>query len=188
MIGSSQTAVSNSLDPIILGLLGRAVLINVAPFFLVFHMVMRRRQHFHGRPDSVLNLLADEFKIVGILGYVVILSIFFFSIPVLRYLKTKPGYDIILVQPDGFTVYLIATLSFTLVVAGVYLKLRKKWAYFLLLFLVWILLIYAFFTILEWGLISMVPVLLFAYLRYRLVQPALRRELFGEILPRGGKI
>src|SRR3990167_8509081 len=81
-----------------------------------------------------LVLVADEIKAVGILGYVVILSIFFYSIPVLRYMHDKKGYDILLVEPDGYTVFLIAFLSFSLVVGGVYLKARRRWAYGLLVF------------------------------------------------------
>ena len=167
------------VDWVFVGFLGRMVLINVMPFFLVFHLVMRRRRQFLDKKDSELGLVGDEIKIVGILGYVVILSIYFFSIPVLRYLKTKPGYDILLVEPDGFTVFLIAFLSFTLVVASIYLKAKRRWAYDVLSVLSGILLLYAFFSVLEWGCISGVPVTLFAYICYRLSRPGLKREI-GE--------
>jgi len=167
-------------DGVLLGLVGRVIVINILPFFLLFHLVMRRREQFYGKGHSELALVAREIKIVGVMGYVIILSMFFFSIPVLRYLKTKPGYDIILIEPDGFTVYLIALLSFALVVSGIYLKVRRAWAFYLLVFLLWSLLGYAFFSILEWGLISAVPVAVFSYLLYQLSRPSLRRELKAD--------
>jgi len=165
------------MDWVYLQLLGRMVLINIVPFFLVFHMVMKRRDQLRGQGHSELKLIAKEIQIVGLLGYYVILSIFFFSIPVLQYLNTKPGYNIVLVQPDNYTVFLISFISFALVVSSVYLKWKRVWAYRLSLFIITGLLIYAFFSILEWGLISFVPVTVFAYLMYRLKRPQLYREL-----------
>lgn len=165
------------MDWVYLQLLGRMVLINIVPFFLVFHLVMKRRDQFRGKGHSELKLTAKEIQIVGLLGYYVILSIFFFSIPVLQYLNTKPGYNIVLVQPDDYTVFLISFISFSLVVCSVYLKWKRVWAYRLSLFIITGLLIYAFFSILEWGLISFVPVTVFAYLTYRLKRPSLHREL-----------
>ena len=165
------------MDWIYIQLLGRMVLINIVPFFLVFHLVMKRRDQFKGKGHSDLKLIAKEIQIVGLLGYYVILSIFFFSIPVLQYLNTKPGYNIILVKPDDYTVFLISFISFALVVSSVYLKNKRFWAYQLSFFIITGLLVYSFFSILEWGLISIVPVTVFAYLMYRLKNPLLRREL-----------
>jgi hypothetical protein len=160
--------------------LGRFILINIVPFFLVFNLVMRRRRQLSGANYSELRLVSSEFQTVGILGYFVILSIFFFSIPVLQYLNTKPGYHILLVQPDGYTVFLIAFISFAMVVGSIYLKERRRWAYRLLLFISTLLVGYSFFAVLEFGFLAIVPVVLFCYLLYRLRKPSLRQEFRGH--------
>ncbi len=167
----------SSIDWVYIELMCRMFLINIIPFFLVFHLVMKRREQFKGKYFSELDLVAKEIQIVGLLGYYVILSIFFLSIPVLQYLNTKPGYNILLVEPDGFTVFIIAFLSFSLVVCSVYLKNKRIWAYRLSSFIIAGLLVYSFFSILEWGFISIVPVTVFAYLLFRLKRPHLREEL-----------
>jgi hypothetical protein len=159
------------------GLMGRMVIINVVPFFLVFHLVMLRRKQLAGEHLPELNLIAGEIKIVGVLGYFVILSTFFFSIPVLQYMDTKPGYDILLVEPDGYTVFLMALISFSLVVFGIYLREKKKWAYWAVMVLIGFLVCYAFFAVLEMGLFASIPVVVFTYLLYRLTRPSLRKEL-----------
>lgn len=161
---------------IILNLFFRLVLINVVPFFLVFHLVMRRRRGV-GKPGSEVSLIADELKIVGILGYFVILSIYFLSIPVLNYMNNGSGYNIIYVQPDPLTVYMIAAVSFYLVCSGVYLGAYKYWAFRLAVMLIIFLLFYAFSSILHYGLISLVPVVLFTYFLYRLTREDFVSEL-----------
>lgn len=158
---------------------GRFIIINIVPFFLVFNLVMHRRRQLSGANYNELKLVASEIQTVGILGYFVILSMFFFSIPVLQYLNTKPGYQILLVQPDGYTVFLIAFISFALVVASVYLKGKRRWAYRLSLFLITLLVLYSFFAVLEFGFFAMVPVVLFSYLLYRLKKSSLRKEFFN---------
>lgn len=161
---------------IILNLFFRLVLINVVPFFLVFHLVMQRRRGV-GKPGSEVSLIAGELKIVGILGYFVILSIYFLSIPVLNYMNNGSGYNIIYVQPDPFTVYMIAAVSFYLVCSGVYLGAYKYWAFRLAVILIIFLLFYAFSSILHYGLISLVPVVLFTYFLYRLTREDFVSEL-----------
>jgi len=161
---------------IIINLLFRLVLINVVPFFLVFHLVMQRRRGV-GKPGSEVNLIAGELKIVGILGYFVILSIYFLSIPVLNYMNNGSGYNIIYVQPDPFTVYMIAAVSFYLFCSGVYLGAYKYWAFRLAVILIIFLLFYAFTSILHYGLISLVPVILFTYFLYRLTREDFVSEL-----------
>lgn len=161
----------------ILNLFIRLVLINVVPFFLVFHLVMQRRSQSRTEPASQVKLIANELKIVGILGYFVILSIYFFSIPVLDYMNGSSGYNIRYVQPDSFTVYLIAAVSFYLVCSGVYLGVYKYWAFRLSVLLIIFLLFYAFSSVLHYGLISFVPVILFTYFLYRLT----REELVAEL-------
>lgn len=162
---------------IILNLFFRLVLINVVPFFLVFHLVMQRRRRVAGEPVSEVNLIAGELKIVGILGYFVILSIYFLSIPVLNYINHGSGYNIIYIQPDPLTVYLIAAVSFYLVCSGVYLGAYKYWAFRLAVILIILLLFYAFSSILHYGLISLVPVVLFTYFLYRLTREDFVSEL-----------
>jgi len=164
------------MDPIFLKLLCRLVLINLLPFFLVFSLTLRRRRQRFGVKMNELVLVADEINTVGILGYVVILSIFFFSIPVLRYMHDTKGYDILLVEPDGYTVFLLAFFSFSLVVGGVYLKARRHWAYWLLNLEITLLLVAAFFTVLDIGAIGIVPIIVFSYLLYKLKSPALKQE------------
>lgn len=161
----------------LLDFIGRFIIINIVPFFLVFNLVMRRRRMPSGNPLSELKLIAAEIKTVGILGYFVILSMFFFSIPVLQYLNTKPGYQILLVQPNGYTVFLIALLSFALVVGSIYLKMKRRWAYRILMTLMTLLVGYSFFAVLEFGVIALVPVVLFSYLLYHLKRPSLLKEL-----------
>ena len=166
------------IDVILIQLMGRFIAINIVPFLLVFHQVIRRRRQLRGERFSELNLVAGEIQIVGLLGYYVILSIFFYSIPVLKYLQTRPGYDIVLIEPDGFTVYLIAMISFSMVVASIYLKVKRLWAYRLLIVILCTLTVYSFFTILEFGLISAVPLIVFSYLAYRLTRPTLKKEFY----------
>ena len=165
------------LDWVFLELLARFFLINIVPFFLVFHLVVRRRDQRPGRRRSELVLTAKELQTVGLLGYYVILSIFFFSIPVLKYLNTKPGYDILLIAPDNYTVFIISVVSFSLVVCSVYLQGRRRWAWDMAFYLVSGLLCYSFFAVLEWGAICIVPVSVFAYLLFRLTRPGLRADM-----------
>ncbi|MGE0268231.1 MAG: hypothetical protein AB7S78_07235 [Candidatus Omnitrophota bacterium] len=161
---------------VLANLLGRLILINVVPFFLVFHLVMQRRRAENDSASQV-KLIAGELKIVGIFGYFIILSIYFFSIPVLEYMNVGSGYNIRYVQPDPYTVYLIATVSFYLVCSGIYLRVYKYWAFRLAILLIILLLFYAFSSILHYGLISLVPVILFAYFLYRLTREELVTEL-----------
>ncbi len=165
------------MDLELLGLIIRCVFINIVPFFFVFHLVMRRRNKIYQSRFNELELIVSELQIVGLLGYFVILSIFFFSIPVLLYLRSKPGYDIVFVEPDGYFIAITAFISFLLVVSAIFLKYKYLWAYRLALFLVNLLLFLSFFFILEVGFISIVPVVLFAYLSYRLTRRSLKRKL-----------
>ncbi|MDZ4241357.1 MAG: hypothetical protein U1D99_00870 [Candidatus Omnitrophota bacterium] len=158
-------------------MLFRFLLINVVPFAMVFPLVHRRHRQMKGAPFSDLPLIADEVRAVGLLGYYVILSIYFFSIPVLQYMKARRGYDILLVQPDGYTVFLIAFISFALVVSGVYLNAGRVWAYHLAHAVLTALLASSFFSVLDLGAVALVPVAVFSYLLYKLRRPVVLREL-----------
>jgi len=170
-----------NIDFTVIGLLGRVVVINVVPFFVVFHLVIRRRKQFISNKFGEARLLANEIQTVGLSGYFVILSIYFFSIPVINYLNTQPGYEILLIEPDGYTVFMIAFISFWLVVAGVFLKYKKMWAHKLAIFIISLLMFYSFFSILELGIIAVVPVTVFLYLLYRLTRNTLKEEIFNTI-------
>ncbi len=169
-----------TLDSTLLALLGRIILINVVPFFLVFHLVMKRRKHHLGEKNNELDLIASEIIIVGILGYFIILSIYFFSIPVLLHTQSTSKYNIMLVEPDGHIVFYVAYFSYALVVCGIYLKAKKIWAHRALLLILCLLLFFGYFTILELGLIAFVPIALFSYLLFRLTRPGLKKELFRK--------
>jgi hypothetical protein len=160
-----------------LGLIGRFIVINVIPFVMVFHLVMRRRQKQNKNSFSELLLVSGEMQVVGLLGYYVILSIYFFSIPVMIYGNKYCGYNIGLVEPDGYTVFLIAFISYALVVCSVYLRNKRMWAYRLSIFILSLLLLQSFFSILDIGEVCVVPVVLFTYLLYRLKRPSLMSEL-----------
>jgi len=164
-------------DWALIGLAGRLILVNVVPFFLAFHLVMQRRKKLAGAHFSELALIGGELQTVGILGYFVILSIYFCSIPVLNYINTKPGYEILYVAPEPETVLILAVISFSLVVAGIFLRWKKRWAYHLAYFVVSLLMFYAFLSILHYGWVSIVPVVLFSYLLFRLTRESLKREL-----------
>jgi hypothetical protein len=168
------------MDVEFLLLIGRCILINVVPFFFVFHLVMRRRRNRQDKKFNELELIVSEVQIVGLLGYFIILSIFFFSIPVIVYLNTRRGYDIIFVEPDGYFIAITAFISFLLVAGAIFMKYQHVWAYRLTLFLINLLLFLSFFFILEVGVISFVPVILFAYLSYRLTRHSLKRTIIKD--------
>ncbi len=160
-----------------LNLLLRILIINVVPFLLLFNMVMRRRRQLRGQPSSHVRLVAGEITIVGLLGYFVILSAFFVSIPVIDYMNDRQSYRVMYVAPEGSTVYVIAAISFYLVCAGVFLQRYHYWAFRLAVLLVMILIFYAFFSVLHYGPVALVPVTVFAYLLYRLTREELILEL-----------
>ncbi len=169
------------MDWTMLKLIGRMVLINVVPFFLVFHLVMKRRRQLSGAPYSDLMLVAGELKIIGILGYFVILSIYFFSIPVLEYTDPDVGYSIRDVEPGESTVLVIAVVSFMLVVGGIYLQKKKIWAYKMSKALVILLTAYAITSTLHYGAISLVPIIFFSYFINKLKNENLLKELGVKI-------
>ncbi len=152
-------------------------MINIVPFLLILNLAVARRKNKSSQLTE-LELVAEEIRIVGVLGYTIILSIYFFSIPSLSYSKAHGNRDILLVEPDEYTVFLIALISFSLVVAGIYLKLKKRWAYYLCLFVDFILIVYSFLLVLDLGIISMIPIIVFTYLLYKLTRPTFRSQLF----------
>lgn len=158
-------------------LLIRIVLINVVPFFLLFQLVMQRRRQLKGEKVSHVKLLAGELTIVGLLGFYVILSAFFVSIPVMEMMNDREGYRVLYVAPEGSTVYAIAAISFYLVCAGIFLQRYHYWAFRLAVLLIMVLTFYAFFSVLHYGPIAMVPVCVFVYLLYRLTSNELIQEL-----------
>ncbi len=160
-----------------LGLMLRLLLINVVPFILVFKLVVNRRRQMAGHLFSELKLVAGEIYIVGIFGYVDIMSIYFFSIPVMRYMNIKNGFHIDYVEPDGFTVYLISIISFALVTCGIYLKEKRWWAWWLSVFLIGCLNVYAILSTLQYGFVSLIPITMFSYILFRLTRPNLKNEL-----------
>lgn len=166
-----------NIDLTMLKLIGRLILINVVPFILVFHMVIKRRRQFGGKNYSDVALIAGEIKIIGILGYFVILSIFFFSIPVLEYTDADVGYNIRDVEPGESTVLVIATISFMLVVAGIFLERKKVWAYRMAKALVILLTAYAITSTLHYGAISLVPIIFFSYFINKLKNENILNEL-----------
>ena len=155
----------------------RIVVINVVPFLLLFHMVMRRRKQLRGVPSSHVKLVAGELTIVGMLGYYVILSAFFVSIPVMDYMNDRQDFRVMYVAPEGSTVYGIAAISFYLVCAGVFLQRYHYWAFRLAVLLVMILIFYGFLSVLHYGPVALVPVSVFSYLLFRLTREELILEL-----------
>lgn len=162
----------------------RIILTNVVPFFLLFHMVMQRRKQLRGEPASHVRLVAGELTIVGLLGYYVILSAFFISIPVMDFMNGQPGYRVMYVVPEGATVYGIAVISFYLVCAGMFLQRYHYWAFRLAVLMILILILYAFFSILHYGPVALVPVIVFVYLLFRLTREELIDELEANLICR----
>lgn len=173
-------------------LISRIIVMNVVPFVLLFHLVMRRRRQMRGEPSSHVRLVAGELTIVGVLGYFVILSAFFISIPVMDYMNDRQSYRVMYVAPEGSTVYVIAAISFYLVCAGVFLQRYHYWAFRLAVLLVMVLIFYGFFSILQYGAVALVPVTVFAYLLFRLTREELILELEMNLKcrknPNGGNL
>ncbi|MCA9394374.1 MAG: hypothetical protein KC900_09245 [Candidatus Omnitrophica bacterium] len=167
-----------------LNLVFRILLTNVVPFFLLFHMIMQRRRQLRGEPASHVRLVAGELTIVGLLGYYVILSAFFVSIPVMDYMNDRQGYRVMYVAPEGSTVYVIAAISFYLVCAGIFLQRYHYWAYRLAVLMVMVLIMYAFFSVLHYGPVALVPVTVFVYLLFRLTREELVNELESNLVCR----
>ncbi|MCD4780856.1 MAG: hypothetical protein K8S27_09970 [Candidatus Omnitrophica bacterium] len=164
------------IDWTLVDLLGRFILINIVPFVFFFQLIMKRREQWLGSKHSEIILVAGELQTVGFLGYYIILSIFFYSIPVLKYIN-KDEFYIFLIEPEDYTVATIAIISFTLVVCAIFMRHRFLWAYRLAVVIINLLLIYSFFHILEIGPVCIVPIIVFGYLLYRLTKPTFLKEL-----------
>ncbi len=160
--------------------MGRLIVLNAFPFIVLVHMIRRRNKQQVGHKFSEVDLMAWEILTTGVLGYFIILSMYFFSIPVLNYVKPEGRYGIYYVSPEGTTVYLISYISYCLAACGIYLRRKKRWAYFFTIFIVICILFYAFFSVLEIGGIAFVPVIISSYLLYRLTRASFKKEFFAR--------